>query len=186
MSESTDRFDLAATAFDQRVKAVPADAWSSQAPCEGWTARDVVGHVVRNYRSTAAQATGTELSPEAAELGADEDPVQAWTAAHAHLRSLIADPATKDAQVNGPAGPTSLEDIAGSLMAMDTHVHTWDLARAVGGDETLDPAMVAFIMATLEPIDAMIRMPGVFGPKITPAEGADDQTRMLNFVGRQV
>ena len=186
MSESTDRFDTAVAAFDSRVKAVPTDAWSSQAPCEGWTARDVVGHVVRNYRSMAAQAGGVELAPEQAELGAGEDPVEAWTAASGQMKALISDPATSGAQVSGPAGPTTLEDAAGGIMSMDTHVHTWDLARAVGGDETLDPGIVAFTMALLEPIDEMIRMPGVFGPKVEAPAGADAQTQMLCFLGRRV
>jgi hypothetical protein len=35
-------------------------------------------------------------------------------------------------------------------------------------------------------MDAMIRQPGVFGPKIDTAEGADLQTEFLQFLGRQV
>lgn len=30
----------------------------------------------------------------------------------------------------------------------------------------------------------MIRMPGVFGPKVEPPPGADLQTRLLCFTGR--
>ena len=35
-------------------------------------------------------------------------------------------------------------------------------------------------------MDAMIRMPGVFGPKIESAEGADLQTEFLQVLGRAV
>jgi hypothetical protein len=35
-------------------------------------------------------------------------------------------------------------------------------------------------------MDAMIRQPGVFGPKIDPAEGDDLQTEFLKFLGRAV
>ena len=35
-------------------------------------------------------------------------------------------------------------------------------------------------------MDAMIRMPGVFGPKVESAADADPQTELLNFLGRTV
>jgi hypothetical protein len=35
-------------------------------------------------------------------------------------------------------------------------------------------------------MDAMIRMPGVFGPKIDADEGDDLQTEFLKFLGRAV
>jgi uncharacterized protein (TIGR03086 family) len=71
-------------------------------------------------------------------------------------------------------------------MATDVLVHTWDLARAVGGDERLDEAAVAGAYSGLKPMDAMIRRPGVFGPKVEAPEGADLQTEFLSFLGRQV
>jgi uncharacterized protein (TIGR03086 family) len=181
VSEDTDRFELVAAGFDQRVQAVAAGKWEAQSPCEEWKARDVVAHVVSNYRSTAAQATGRESNA----MGADEDPVQAWTDAYEHMQVLLKDPETLAKTVKGPAGPTPFEQMLGSLMAMDTHIHTWDLARAVGGDERLDPDVVHFARGMLEPIDAMIRQPGVFGPKLEPPAGADEQTQLLYFLGRR-
>jgi hypothetical protein len=69
---------------------------------------------------------------------------------------------------------------------MDILVHTWDLARAVGGDETLPEDVVVASYSGLKPMDAMIRQPGIFGPKIAPAEGDDIQTEFLKFLGRAV
>jgi uncharacterized protein (TIGR03086 family) len=180
MSEETDRFELVAAGFDQRVRAVPAGKWDAQSPCEEWKARDVVGHVVGNYRSMAAQATGGESTA----MAADEDPGQAWVDAYDHMRVLLADPETRAKTVDGPTGPTPLEQMTGTVIAMDTHVHTWDLARAVGGDERLDPDVSRFAYAMLEPLDEVLRRPGVFGPKLDPPAGADDQTRLLYFLGR--
>jgi uncharacterized protein (TIGR03086 family) len=180
MSEETDRFELVAAGFDQRVRAVPAGQWDAQSPCEEWKARDVVAHVVGNYRSMGSQVTGGESLP----MRANEDPEQAWADAYDQMLVLLADPETRAKPVDGPTGPTALEQMAGTLMAMDTHVHTWDLARAVGGDERLDPEVVRFAYGMLEPMDEMLRRPGVFGPKIDPPSGADDQTRLLNFLGR--
>jgi len=34
--------------------------------------------------------------------------------------------------------------------------------------------------------EAMLRSPGVLGPKVPSVKGADAQTRLLNFLGRTV
>jgi uncharacterized protein (TIGR03086 family) len=83
-------------------------------------------------------------------------------------------------------GPMPAEQVLGRLVAMDVLVHTWDLARAVGGDEQLDADAVAQSFSGLKPLDAMIRQPGLFGPKVECAADADEQTQFLSFVGRQV
>ena len=46
MSEISERYRKVAAAFTQRAEAVPDDAWDNPAPCEGWVARDIVGHLV--------------------------------------------------------------------------------------------------------------------------------------------
>jgi uncharacterized protein (TIGR03086 family) len=180
MSEALDRYELVAAGFDRVVKAVPADGWLAQSPCEDWTARDVVAHVVRNHRSMAAAASGTE----ATEMNANEDPVAAWSEAYDTIRRLTKEPDVMAALVNGPGGQVPFEQALGSLVSMDTHVHTWDLAHAIGRDERLDPEMISFTRAMLEPMGDMIRRPGVFGAEVQAPDGADEQTRLLCFLGR--
>jgi hypothetical protein len=68
---------------------------------------------------------------------------------------------------------------------MDLLVHTWDLARAVGADEHLDEDSVRDAYETLKPMDAMIRQPKVFGPKLEPPLDADQQREFLYFLGRR-
>jgi len=41
-------------------------------------------------------------------------------------------------------------------------------------------------MADLEPIDALLRGPGFYGPKLEPAADADVQDRLLALLGRSV
>jgi uncharacterized protein (TIGR03086 family) len=181
MSDSIDRYELVADGFDRRVRATPSEKWGVPSPCEAWTARDVVAHVVRNHRSMAAAATGGQ----AEEMADDEDPVRAWSDAYRQMHTLSTDTDVLTKPVNGPGGPIPLEQALGGLVAMDTHIHTWDLARAVGGDERLDPDVVRFSWEMLEPMDSMLRRPGVFGPKLEPPADADEQTRLLYFLGRR-
>lgn len=46
MNEIADRYRSRADAFECKVAAVRPDQWSNQSPCEDWTARDVVGHII--------------------------------------------------------------------------------------------------------------------------------------------
>jgi uncharacterized protein (TIGR03086 family) len=65
-------------------------------------------------------------------------------------------------------------------------VHSWDLARATGGDESMDPAQAEAMLEALKPMDDKMRAPGAFGPKIDPPQADDPKTRLLNFLGRRV
>ena len=67
----------------------------------------------------------------------------------------------------------------------DVLVHTWDLARATGQDEVLDPAEVRRMFDGIEDHDEAMRESGHYGPKVTVPDGADDQTRLLAFLGRR-
>jgi hypothetical protein len=71
------------------------------------------------------------------------------------------------------------------VMAMDTHAHTWDLAKTFGASVTLDPGLIALTMNMLGPVDEMIRRPGVFAAKIDPPADADEQTKMLCFTDNE-
>jgi uncharacterized protein (TIGR03086 family) len=166
--------------FDARVQAAPAGSWGNAAPCDGWTATDVAAHICRNLNGMAATLTGGE----AAEFDA-EDPVGSWNGARDRMLAA-ANSADLSTSVPGPMGPMPAEQMIGRFMCMDVLVHTWDLARAVGGDETLDADAVAAGYSGLKPMDAMIRQPGIFGPKIEPSDGDDLQTEFLKFLGRKV
>jgi uncharacterized protein (TIGR03086 family) len=165
--------------FDRRVQAAPADSWGNPAPCDDWTARDVVAHVLGSMNRLVAQGG------DAAPVPADADIVAEWNRTMPAFLVMI--PQADLAQlVPGPFGPMPLEQVLGRLMATDVLVHTWDLARAVGGDERLGTDDVEHAFDGLRPMDAMIRQPGVFGDKVESAPDADAQTQFLNFLGRAV
>ncbi len=178
--EVIDRLTHLVGQFDARVQAAPADSWSNPAPCEGWTATDVVAHVAGSANRMTAGLTGGEP----AEFDAS-NPTASWAAARDGLLAA-AGSADLTTTVSGPFGPMPAEQVIGRLMCTDVLVHTWDLARAVGGDEQLDADAVAAAYSGLKPMDAMIRQPGVFGPKVDTPAGADVQTEFLNFLGRTV
>jgi uncharacterized protein (TIGR03086 family) len=167
--------------FDARVQAAGNDSWSKSAPCEGWTARDVVVHVGNNILRLGSGLQGKE----GREIGADEDIVAAWNEAKDAFLTGISS-GDLSANLPGPMGPMPAEQLIGRFICTDILVHTWDLARAVGGDESLPQDIVERAYSGLKPMDAMIRQPGIYGPKVDAPAGADLQTEFLCFLGRKV
>jgi uncharacterized protein (TIGR03086 family) len=118
-------------------------------------------------------------------MAPDEDPRLAWDAATRALDEITGDSRALAEEVDGPAGRMPAGDLIDRFVTMDLLVHTWDLARAVGADERLDEEFVRSAYEVLKPMDAMIRQPRVFGPKLEPPPGADLQTEFLSFLGRR-
>ncbi len=181
MTDVQDSDRLVSSGFAAAVRAVTPDQWGAQSPCEQWTARDVVTHVVENHRGVIATVRGGESQP----LGADEDPRQAWESAARAIGENTGDPEAVAQEIDGPTGKMPAGQIIGQFMTMDVLVHTWDLARTIGADERLDEGSVRRAYEALKPMDAMIRQPNVFGPKLEPPKGADLQTEFLYFLGRR-
>jgi uncharacterized protein (TIGR03086 family) len=167
--------------FDAAVRATPTHMWEAQSPCERWKARDVVAHVVRGHRGVIAGVRGGEPTP----FGPDENPSEAWQAVSHAMDEITRDPEALATEVDGPTGTMPAGQLIDQFVTMDLLVHTWDLARAVGADEHLDEESVRTAYETLKPMDARIRQPGVFGPKLPPPGGADLQTEFLYFLGRR-
>jgi len=179
--EVIDRVSGLVQAFDSRVQAASPDSWANQSPCADWKARDVVVHVGNNLLGLSAALSGGE----GRDISPDEDIVAAWNEARDGFLAVLPT-ADLNTVVPGPFGPMPAEQVIGRLVSADVLVHTWDLARAVGGDERLDADAVAQTYSGLKPMDAMIRQPGVFGPKIDAPSDADAQTEFLTFLGRAV
>ena len=68
----------------------------------------------------------------------------------------------------------------------DLLMHTWDLARAIGAEETLPPRAVSACYGWLQqmPVE-LIRSPGRFAPALPAPADADEQTKLLAFAGRR-
>lgn len=194
LSEQADRFRRVAEGFQARIAAVPADRWDSPSPCPGWTAREVVGHVINEARRTLAAVGGRQPEPlhgvavadmgSLPELSADADLAAAWRQVGAGLTAAIDDPDCRRAELPTPVGPLPFADTL-EMLPEDVLIHTWDLARATGGDERLDPEAVRHVHAHLRPLDEALRQPWAFGPKVPAPPGADEQTEFLCFVGRR-
>lgn len=152
--------------------------WSAATPCEEWDARRLAAHVVDVTRSFLARLDGSEPPT----LPPDADVVAAWDSARADVeRALVESP---DQPVAGFGGEQPFAEVVGGVLCTDTLLHTWDLARASGQDETLDLTAVSKAQAFLAPHAGMLRRPGGFGPEVTVPADASAQDRLIAFAGR--
>src|SRR5439155_476930 len=72
------------------------------------------------------------------------DPAQAWLTMSDGIQAILDDPDKESSTFSHPrAGEHQLDDAIGMFILGDVLIHTWDLARATGLDETLDAAEVA-------------------------------------------
>ena len=181
MTQVQDNYQVVSAGFDAAVESVDPDQWGRQSPCEEWTARDIVAHIVEGHRSVVSGLRGDEP----AGLGVDEDPKRAWGEVSRAVAGITKDPDVVTREIDGPAGKTPVGEVIDRFVTMDLLVHTWDLARTVGADEHLDEYSVARAYELLKPMDEMIRRPNFFGPKLDPPVDADLQTEFLYFVGRR-
>lgn len=192
-NDIVDRYRRTQDAFDAVLTAVPPQRWNAASACELWTVRDVVGHVIWGLEVLRHHATDQEYPERTGPPGSEnpgelagDDPLAGWRAAREATAAVLTDeildrPAPPRFLANRP--DAKVTDVL-ELSTFDTLVHTWDVGSALGMDVHLEPNLVArsFTLARL----IIVRSPSTFGPRLPPPPGADQQTRLLTFLGRSV
>ncbi|GAA3439137.1 TIGR03086 family metal-binding protein [Kutzneria kofuensis] len=176
--------------FDAVLAGVGPDQWETPSTCPDWSVRDVAGHVIWAQRQLRAWATGEEYADHAGAPGsprpavlAEGDPLKLWREAREEATATLTGEALAKTVALPGVGEIPLVAVV-TLLLTDTATHTWDIAHALGEKVVLDPAVVS---AAFEWSRAnVIRRPGFFGPELAPPDDADEQTRLLAFLGRTV
>lgn len=155
------------------------DDWSATSPCDGWSAADVVDHVVDTQRQF--------LEGHDAELGArpDGDPAQVWTQHLAVVRPLAADEGFRAREYDGFFGRTTIGATLDNFYGFDLVVHGWDLGSASGRPTTFTQADMDAMEAAFVGFGDHAYDEGVFKQPVDAPEGADRQTLLLARMGRR-
>jgi len=162
------------------LDAVPADAWSRPSPCAGWSARDVVGHLVETQRELLT-GHGVDLG-ETPDVGAD--PAAAWRAHARRVAAAVAEDAVAGRGYDGWFGPTTVGATLEQFYVWDMVVHRWDLARATGQDAGLTDAELDRVAAGADSFGESLYTDGICRPAVEAPENADRATRVLARLGR--
>lgn len=155
--------------------------WGAPSPVSGWSARDVVAHLIEWFPAFLA-ACDVQL-PQAVPV--EVDPEAAWIARTTSVQALLDDPQQAERELSHPiAGTGRLADTVDRFYTADVFMHSWDLARASGQPYELDPEFAATLLAGMQPIEDLLRGSGQYGPAIAVPETSPVQDRLIGFIGR--
>ena len=181
-----DALTAAAAGFERRLRAVGAGQWQQQTPCDEWDVRALVNHVVgANVRYTmllhGATAAAVDATRSIDHVG--EDAVAAFHGTTVEMAAAFRELGALDRVAHHPLGDRSGAELL-AMRVLDVAVHSWDLARAVGADDVLDPDVVVFVQAHLSHAEPGRKRGSFAAPVEETASGGSPQDRLLRQLGR--
>jgi uncharacterized protein (TIGR03086 family) len=177
----------AAQEFDRYAQAIREDDWTRPTPCEDWDVRALLNHMVAEnlwVPELLAGATVADVGDRFDGDVLDDEPRAAWDESIEAALAAFEEDSALDRTVHLSFGD-SPATLYASQRTTDLLIHAWDLARAIGADDTLDPALVAWCWKEGEAQEEQIRASSVFGDAVPVADDADLQTRLLALYGRR-
>lgn len=177
MSGPVDIWRQVAAKWSDLCGRISDDQWDDPTPCAEWTVRQLVDHTL-GWQSEGGRLLGADIATDAD-----------WHQIYGGFDGVLSDPAGLGGTVDEFAGIPRPE-LAGFLIG-DLLIHSWDLARSIGADETLPPDAVAATTVGLHHVPpALLRGTNPLGQKMmaeavdVPAD-ASAQDKMLAFTGRR-
>lgn len=153
--------------------------WDAPSPCSGWTAADVLTHVIDTQRDFLT-GTGQQL-PGLSSV----DPAERWSEHSAAVTALVDDPATGNAPHQSVFGPTTIGQTLATFYGFDLLVHRWDLAQSQGIDEQFTPDELTEIDTAVDGFGDHAYAPGIFEAAVPVGPEASAQQRVLGRTGRR-
>lgn len=191
MDEATSRIGVMATeALDLIIDAVdriPPDSWDRPSNLEGWSLRELVGHVTGSAAKVVALVEGGEIwnRPSQPSDWVCDDPA-------ARLRELAKrlEAALPGADLDGlrasPEGEIPLRR-ALTYPVSDLAMHSWDIYRSQGRLIELPADLLGLCRGLVESVpEEMLRRPGGFGPARIAPENCSPTARLMAYLGRSV
>jgi uncharacterized protein (TIGR03086 family) len=180
MNRTATSYQAADRPLTALLDAVPPVGWTRPSPCEGWTAADVVAHLIGTQRDFLT-THGVELG-EAPDVTAD--PAAAWREHAKRVTEAVSDEAVPAREFDGFFGPTTVGAAFEQFYVWDMVVHRWDVARAVGVDAGLTDEELDRIEAGADSFGPALHMDGICRPAVEVPDSAHREARALARLGR--
>jgi uncharacterized protein (TIGR03086 family) len=162
------------------------DQMAESTPCEGWTVRDLLNHIVAGNLWAAELARGRTIADVGSALDGDvvgSNPVEAYDASAEAAASAFEAPGALDAPCAVSYGPVPGSVYAGHRF-LDVLIHGWDLATATGQRAELDPQLVDACWEVIRPQLSMLQGSGMFGVDASSESNGNTQADLLAALGR--
>ncbi|GAA1009734.1 TIGR03086 family protein [Acrocarpospora pleiomorpha] len=173
--------------FGERVHAVGEDQWGLSTPCSDWNVRMLVNHIAGENMWTAPLMAGQTIADMGDSFEGDllgPDPVKSFDASAEEAVMAVHEPGAMERTVHLSFGDVPGSEYATQLFA-DILIHSWDLAKATGGDQRLDPGLVSACASWFAEEENAYRSAGLIAPRVGVTGDADQQTRLLAAFGRR-
>jgi uncharacterized protein (TIGR03086 family) len=181
MNSTATQYEAAHRPLTAVLDAVPAESWTNPSPCEGWSARDVLRHMIETQREfLTGHGIDMGLAPDI-----DTDPAAAWRDHAKRVAEAISDDAVPAIRYDGHFGPTTVGATLEQFYIWDMLVHRWDIARSVGADDGLSDAELDRIDPGADSFGDALYMDGVCKPGVEAPPDADRKVRLLARLGRR-
>ncbi|HEX3090914.1 MAG TPA: TIGR03086 family metal-binding protein, partial [Ilumatobacteraceae bacterium] len=121
------------------VAGIDDDQWAQPTPCDGWTVRDLVNHLVAGNLWAAELGRGRSIADVGSALDGDmvgSNAVAAYDASADSAACAFEAPGALDAPCAVSYGPVPGSIYAGHRF-IDVLIHGWDIASATGQDPDL-------------------------------------------------
>jgi uncharacterized protein (TIGR03086 family) len=161
------------------IEAVQPEQLASPTPCSEWDVQQLIDHLAGGAEYLVAAVESREPAQQSNVMAAD------YRRGVAAVVGALKRPGAMNRTCTSPLGfqwPVS-QAVAGTFM--DVLIHTWDLARASGQDEKLDPELVVACTAMFLPeMPERGRAAGIVRPAVEVGKDATAQDRLLAAMGR--
>jgi len=170
------------------VERVRADQLDLPTPCDGWSARDLLRHMVGNNNGFAAAALGAPPLAEVWDGVAVTDTVGEFAASAKRVVEAFAsvEPLTGTFAVLGYGDVPAAQAVGMHLI--DYLAHGWDVAVSIGVDAGLDEecclAVLRIGAGWPQDSPAIWGPDAAFGYRVEVPADAPAADRMLGFLGR--
>jgi uncharacterized protein (TIGR03086 family) len=183
--DTRELYARASTSFAERVHTI-GDRWAASTSLPGWSVRDLVHHIVEEECWAPPLLAGLTIAEVGDRFDGDllgTDPVAAFDAAAGAALAAVRCEGALERTVHLSFGDHPGQEYVMQLAA-DHLVHAWDLARALGADDALDPYAVAAVAEWFRDREDTYRAVGAIGPRVEVPVTASLQTRLLGAFGR--
>lgn len=173
--------------FDARVAAIAADQWSDPTPCSEWDVRTLVNHVVYELLWVPPLTAGQTVDEVGDRFDGDvlgSVPKAAWSEAVGPAFAALEADGALETVVHLSYGDVPVGEYLGQLLT-DMAVHGWDLARAIGADDVIDPETAQVLCDFWADQSEMIASSGLFAEPVEVSPDAGPEARLLGLLGRR-
>ena len=151
------------------------DDLDATTPCDEWSVRDLLNHMLDTQRYFLSSARGEDASlpsPTPPEMLSD-DPVADFRKARSDMLAAYSESGVLDK--TGPSLGIAFSDLL---------LHSWDLARATGQDTTMPEGLGEAAYGLIHGKFTDEQRKGIFKPEVPVDKDASAQDRLVAYSGR--